>query len=517
MKNTLLKIGIILIVVVVVPALLFITYELTSLNSNEKVIEKIYESQLDAILFSVNQYSQDIVESWAGKIENGLAQKNAVGYLKDFMNENSSIVGVLTGDTRTYKIQDSYGKISGNNYQLNFFDSLITGQKNVLKQLVEYQKSGYRKLEPVTADSNQAILIFTFRNEELQNKFCILVINPDIFIERVLAQRIKSISSNDFLIYIFSDSKNYSFDNNPVVPVDKIQAEKNMWLLPGYSLGILLQGETIDSLVKQRATTNLILIIVLIVVLLLGVYVVFRNVRKEIEISQMKSDFVSNVSHELRTPLSMIRMFAETLEMGRVRTEEKRQEYYSIITQETSRLSRIVSSILNFSKIEAGKRNYNFVETFLNDIVEGVFTSYKTHLEQNGFKTVITKDETIPVQRLDEEAVSEAVVNLLDNAVKYSKDKKEISVRTGFDKDFSFVEIQDYGIGIPKEDQKKIYEKFFRVSSGLVHNVKGTGLGLSIVKHVIDAHKGKIELKSEPGEGSTFRLKFPLLKNENYS
>ena len=224
----------------------------------------------------------------------------------------------------------------------------------------------------------------------------------------------------------------------------------------------------------------------------------------------MKSDFVSNVSHELRTPLSMIRMFAETLEMGRVRTEEKKQEYYSIIRQETSRLSRIVSSILNFSKIEAGKRNYNFVETFLNDIVESVFTSYKTHLEQNGFKTVITKDETIPVQKLDEEAVSEAVVNLLDNAVKYSKDKKEISVRTGFDKDFSFVEIQDYGIGIPKEDQKKIYEKFFRVSSGLVHNVKGTGLGLSIVKHVIDAHKGKIELKSEPGEGSTFRLKFPL-------
>ena len=510
MKNTLRKIGIILIVVVVVPALLFITFELSSLNSNEKVIEKIYESQLDAILFSVNQYSQDIMESWAAKIESGLVQSKKNSYIKDFVKDNKSIEEIFIGDTSDFKLYRSYENISGNNNQLKFLDSLISAKKNILTELIRYQQTGYRKLQPVFADSNMAVLIFTFNNEALGNKFCALVINPDIFIENVLALRIKSISSNNFLIYILSASKNYSFDRNRYVPVNDIKTKKNMWLLPGYSLGILLQGETIDSLVKQRAVTNLALIVVLIVVLLFGVFIVFRNVRKEIEISQMKSDFVSNVSHELRTPLSMIRMFAETLEMGRARTEEKKQEYYSIITQETSRLSRIVNSILNFSKIEAGKRNYNFVDTFLNDIVETVFTSYKTHLEQNGFEAIIKKDETIPVQRLDEEAVSEAVMNLLDNAVKYSKDKKVILVRTGFDKDSSFVEVQDYGIGIPKEDQKKIYEKFFRVSSGLVHNVKGTGLGLSIVKHVIEAHKGKIELESEPGKGSTFRLKFPL-------
>jgi two-component system phosphate regulon sensor histidine kinase PhoR len=342
-----------------------------------------------------------------------------------------------------------------------------------------------------------------------------LLVNPEIFIEKVLAPKIKSVSGNEFLIYILSVSKNYSFDNDPVIPVDKIRTRKAMWLLPGFNLGILLQGETIDSMVKQRAITNLALIVILIIVLLFGIYIVFKNVRREIEISQMKSDFVSNVSHELRTPLSMISMFAETLEMGRVRTEEKKQEYYGIISQETARLSRIVNSILNFSRIEAGKRNFNFVDTFLNDIVENVFSSYKVHLAQNGFEAILEKDDSIPVQKLDEEAVSEAFMNLLDNAVKYSMKNKKLLVRTGFGKGFSFVEVKDYGIGIPKEDQKKIYEKFFRVGSGLVHNVKGTGLGLSIVKHIVEAHKGIVELESEPGEGSLFRLKFPLRGDKN--
>jgi two-component system phosphate regulon sensor histidine kinase PhoR len=120
------------------------------------------------------------------------------------------------------------------------------------------------------------------------------------------------------------------------------------------------------------------------------------------------------------------------------------------------------------------------------------------------------KDETIPIIKIDEEAVSEAIVNLVDNAVKYSESNKEITIRTGLESTFAFVEVEDKGIGIPEKDQKKIFEKFFRVSSGNIHNVKGSGLGLSIVKHIIEAHKGNIELFSEVNKGSKFRLMFPL-------
>ncbi|NWG29659.1 MAG: HAMP domain-containing histidine kinase [Ignavibacteriaceae bacterium] len=150
------------------------------------------------------------------------------------------------------------------------------------------------------------------------------------------------------------------------------------------------------------------------------------------------------------------------------------------------------------------------MESYLNDVAENVYRSYKFHLEQKGFTFSIIKDETIPIIKIDEEAVSEAIVNLVDNAVKYSDSNKEITIRTGLEGAFAFVEVEDKGIGILEKDQKKVFEKFFRVSSGNIHSVKGSGLGLSIVKHIVDAHNGKIELNSEIGKGSKFRLLFPL-------
>jgi two-component system phosphate regulon sensor histidine kinase PhoR len=163
--------------------------------------------------------------------------------------------------------------------------------------------------------------------------------------------------------------------------------------------------------------------------------------------------------------------------------------------------------------MEAGKRQYNFVDSYLNDVAENIYRSYKYHLEQKGFTFNIVKDETIPIIKIDEEAVSEAIVNLIDNAVKYSDAEKQITIRTGKENNYTFVEVEDKGIGILTKDQKKIFEKFFRVSSGNVHSVKGSGIGLSIVKHIIDAHKGRIELFSEVDKGSKFRLEFPLNKN----
>jgi two-component system phosphate regulon sensor histidine kinase PhoR len=134
-------------------------------------------------------------------------------------------------------------------------------------------------------------------------------------------------------------------------------------------------------------------------------------------------------------------------------------------------------------------------------------------LKNKNFQFNFSPDENLPKIKIDEEAVSEAIINLIDNAVKYSDDKKEIIIKTGTDYNFAYVEVSDKGIGISSEDQKKIFDKFFRVSTGLVHNAKGTGLGLTLVKHIMDAHYGKIRLKSKLGEGSTFILLFPIKLN----
>ena len=160
MNNNLRKIGIILIVVIVVPALLFITFELSSLNNNEKVIEKIYESQLDAILFSVNQYSQDVMDSWASGIETELVQNKNAEDIKDFISKYNSIDGVLICNIKTYKILNSYEENQKNEYHLKLYNSLIASKKDILNRLIEYQKSGYRKLEPIYADSTRAIYFY---------------------------------------------------------------------------------------------------------------------------------------------------------------------------------------------------------------------------------------------------------------------------------------------------------------------------------------------------------------------
>jgi two-component system phosphate regulon sensor histidine kinase PhoR len=289
-----------------------------------------------------------------------------------------------------------------------------------------------------------------------------------------------------------------------------VQQERALWIFPEYTVGISLVGKTIEDIVEQRVITNIIFISLLTLVLIFGVWIVFRNVKREVQLAQIKSDFVSNVSHELRTPLALISMFSETLEMGRVQSDEKRKEYYKIISQESSRLGRIVNTILNFSKMEAGKRTFHFKETDINEFVQLIYNNYSFHLKNKDFDFRFAKMDDLPKVNLDEEAVSEAIINLIDNAVKYSNEVKDIEIKTGKENNFIFIEVVDKGIGIAAEDQKKIFEKFYRASTGLVHNTKGTGLGLTLVKFIMDAHKGSVKLNSTLNKGSSFKLFFPF-------
>jgi two-component system phosphate regulon sensor histidine kinase PhoR len=248
-------------------------------------------------------------------------------------------------------------------------------------------------------------------------------------------------------------------------------------------------------------------------VLASGAWIVYRNMRREMELVRLKSDFVSNVSHELRTPLSLIRMFAETLEMGRLTSEDKKREYYTTILQETERLTRLVNNILNFSRMDAGKKEYHFEQTNVNEVLSMVLDTYELRLQSEGFTPVVELASGLPPISADKEAVSEAIINILDNAVKYSEAEKFFHIRSGRSEHGIFIEVEDHGIGIAPSQHEKIFETFYRVSGGLVHNTKGSGLGLALVKHIMDAHGGEVKVISSPGKGSTFRLEFPFDRN----
>jgi signal transduction histidine kinase len=250
---------------------------------------------------------------------------------------------------------------------------------------------------------------------------------------------------------------------------------------------------------------------VLAAVLLGGLLLAFRTAAREMKLSQMKNEFVSNVSHELRTPLASIRVFAELLRLGRVGDAGRVREYGDYIETESRRLTQLINNILDFASIESGRKTYRFERSDVREVVCETLKTFGVRLQQDGFNLHLDGADTpLPPVRLDPGAIAQSLSNLLDNAVKYSGDDKNIHVVLRRDGDFVVISVQDHGVGIPRDEQQKIFDRFHRVSTGLVHDVKGSGLGLSIVRHIVEAHRGKVSVESRPGEGSTFSIHLPI-------
>jgi signal transduction histidine kinase len=293
------------------------------------------------------------------------------------------------------------------------------------------------------------------------------------------------------------------------------EVERNMEsVFPGLVLGMKLRGTTLAAMGQHFVRTSFLILGGLSFLLAGGIFLTYRNVSKEMALARLKSDFVSNVSHELRTPLSLIRLYAETLELGRLTSPEKHQEYYCIIRKESERLTALINNILDFSRIEAGRKEYDFRETDMRELVCNTLESYRYQIEQHGF-TLDEKIGEVPPLRVDREAMARSLVNLVNNALKYSQDRKYIAVKLYRENGSVKLEVIDHGIGIPPAEQNKIFEKFYRVGDPLVHNTKGSGLGLSLVQHIAQAHGGDVAVDSAPGAGSKFTITLPLHPAEN--
>jgi signal transduction histidine kinase len=278
----------------------------------------------------------------------------------------------------------------------------------------------------------------------------------------------------------------------------------------GLTLGIKFQGTTAEAISRRWVFQSFLILGVLSVLMIGGLVLTYRSVNKQVALARLKSDFVSNVSHELRTPLALIRLYAETLELGRITTNEKKHEYYSIIRKESERLTALINNILDFSRIEAGRKEYDFRETDIAELVRNTLDSYRFQIEQQGFVLEERIEPGIPKVRVDREAIARALVNLVNNALKYSDSEKFLGVKLYREQSVLKLEVSDRGIGIERNEQARIFEKFYRTCDPLVHNTKGSGLGLSLVRHITHAHGGQVEVESTPGRGSKFTLSLPL-------
>jgi signal transduction histidine kinase len=248
----------------------------------------------------------------------------------------------------------------------------------------------------------------------------------------------------------------------------------------------------------------------IIVVMLLGIILMVYSVIHESEVSRLKSEFVSNVSHELKTPLTLIRMFGETLDSGIVTNEKDKQKFYGIIRKESERLTHLINNVLDFSRIDAGVKEYNFKEADLVEVVRNSMEEFKFQISVSGFKIESELPDESIILKIDKEAIAQVLLNLLNNAVKYSDEEKYIKVIVSKDSTSALISVTDHGLGISKEELGKIFDKFYRVSTIKTKETQGTGLGLTLTKHIVKAHGGKIEVESEVGKGSRFTILLPI-------
>lgn len=552
-KIFLTKFVLIIIVALFVPFGLYTIFQITQRNENEALIQQIYNRQLENILFSVNQYCWDIFNSWTIEISSNAQLSKNLNFSEDTENllqaffRQQAIKGVYLNIVEKeplliWSSQYEPNKTSlADSHIISKIDSYVRISIQKSGSLMEYARQNY--IQPLIingsdlADGMRDLSLFLFSlriSEKVSKRNSIggIFLSIDSFIQQVVIQKLHTMDAENFIFAVHNNNSdetiylsNYNSITEPgparenqltAVPTEILiktgpfEKSEGLWLLPGFQLQVKLKGKTLADIARTRTNRNLIFLVCINILLVVGTFLLFMNIYKEMKLARMKTDFVANVSHELRTPLALIRLYAETLDMNRVTAESKKHAYYKTIMNESTRLTKLINNILDFSKIESKKLEYHFEETNFKQLIEKTVNMYSFHLEQKGFQLTLDLAKDPPHMLLDREAIELAFTNILDNAIKFSRDQKEITIRLVEKEDVLMLSVVDKGIGISPSEGKHIFDKFYRIENSLVHNTKGSGLGLSLVKHIMEMHQGLVRVESKPGEGSTFTLIFPL-------
>ena len=285
-------------------------------------------------------------------------------------------------------------------------------------------------------------------------------------------------------------------DTAGAVPLPSLQG---LWLAPGAGTpGVPARG------------FYLLFVVFAVSAAVFGAYLLWRDIRREVATAELRSQFVSGVTHELKTPLTAIRMFAETLRERDELPPAMRAEYLDTMIGETARLTRLLNNVLDFSRIERGDRKYDLRPGDVRACVDAALRAMRHPLAQQGFTIFVQDDGASMRVRCDADAIEQAVLNLLSNAVKYSGDCRDLRVALSAPDGDAIVAVTDGGVGIAGNEQDRIFDKFYRARTPINESVTGTGLGLTLVRHIMQGHGGRVDVKSTLGRGSTFTLRIPL-------
>ena len=515
------KIGFFLIFLVLLPIIFYAVYEISSFSQSEQFIDEIYQQQMNTVLYSMNKSAWDICNDWARKIGILLDQHPAPDNSdwSNMLDQSGALRMVIISDTLLdrNKSDTFFASAFSSVKKTNDIFDIIKNQKPLIQKLLDRYRQGYNKIEAISfkPDTNpkSEILIFLSLYPEQRHSFRIIIMNVDInkFISNILQPILLDASRDEFITAIFRDGDSSPLYSTSAIVDREILITKRIWVFPNHDLSISIKDNTIKDLANDRFLRSITLIFLLAIFLVLGAVFLYHTIKDEMHIAQMKSEFVSNVSHELRTPLSLIRMFAETIELNRYDSEKEKNEFCQIIEKESERLSHIINNFLDISRIETGRKEYMFQDVELNTLISDVLSVYRFHIENRGFILNIDLFQKELVIKGDRESLNEVMFNLLDNAIKYSIDNKQITIRTGIENNSAYLEVCDLGIGIAADVIDHIFDKFYRGPQEMVQVSRGSGLGLALVKNIVTDHGGTISVISQPGKGSCFRIDFNII------
>jgi two-component system phosphate regulon sensor histidine kinase PhoR len=290
---------------------------------------------------------------------------------------------------------------------------------------------------------------------------------------------------------------------------EPVQESRFLSTVDGWVLRVT-QKDLTDPGLDRRKLVDSLLIGVAVTVILAGLTFLGFTVRRERRLNELKSEFISNVSHELKTPLSIISMFGEMLAEGRTKSPEQAHEYAEIIWRESVRLGRLIDNVLDFAKIERGMGVYEFADTDLGEVIDRAIELSARRVAAAEMSLEADIAEALPVVRLDASAFTLAVLNLIDNAIKYAADGKRIALSVHATADRIELAVRDWGPGIDPEEHDRIFDRFYRARAIRLKPIRGSGIGLALVQHIARAHGGEASVTSAPGQGSTFRIWLPI-------
>ncbi len=473
-----------------------ITYVFNAINKDLEAKETVVEISNEA--FSLRYKIEDLPTNIIYQTTHN--QNNALTFRKNLFTINDTTnfitntrIEILKGDSLLFS--KTLVKSKPDNYYKNISDFDINKEiANRLTDKTLFVEKIINKMLNYNEDFSKRVDFYTLYNIIFKQ-----LRNHQIFLKFEFAVK----NNESKVIY---QTKN--FDRN-FADVYKVQLFPNDIFSPSFYL-ILYFPEKQNFIAHSLGLLGLITIALIIIIIFsysLTLYIILRQKK----LSEMKNDFINNMTHELKTPISTISLAAQMLNDRSIcKDGEQMSRVTNIITQESKRLAFQVEKVLQMAIFERGEYRFNKRLLSVNVLIENICSTFELHVNKRNGKLLVNFEAIDDEVEADELHLSNAIINLLENALKYTEKEPVIVVTTFNQNHHVVISIKDNGIGISKQDQKHIFEKFYRVHTGNIHNVKGFGLGLSYVKIITDAHQGQVKVFSEPGKGSEFQVVLPL-------